>query len=348
MTRAAAGSLARLGSSTRLSKAVSIQTLAYLSCCLFLLAGAQAPPTASHRENARPAAPVISVSTVVVNVYALVEDGKGHLLSNLGKDDFTVTEDDVPQQVQYFSRETDAPLTLGIVVDTSPSQGNVLAIEKAEAKTLLQRAVGPNDLAFLLGFDVDVELLQSLTCNQPLLARAVDGTAIHVPSDAALAKMQTDPKAGGSHLYDAIFLASNLLMKKQVGRKVLVLLTDGEDSGSVVTLEAALEAAERADVIIYSVPISDRAFYLNRGMRFHGDSTLKKFSTATGGRMSRGRDADSTSAAFRRITGELRGQYLLGYASDKPRDGSFRKLSVHVRNSTGRIRARRGYYADPQ
>jgi VWFA-related protein len=326
------------------------QALAYLGVCLALLAGAQASSPALPQESPPPPAAAIKVSTVVVNLYALVEDRKGHLVANLNKEDFLVTEDNVRQQIQYFSCETDAPLTLGIVVDTSPSQGSVLALEQDQAKMLVRQVLRPQDSAFVLRFDWRVELLQDLTSDQPSLTRAIDRTRIDEASYAALPKtFPLTPAAastGGSHLYDAISFASKW-MEHQIGRKVLVLLTDGEDLGSAVKQQGALEAAERADVILYSVALSDRAFYLDRGMGFHGDSVLKKFSIGTGGRMSRASDAPSTAAAFGRIGSELRGQYLIGYTPNRPPDGSFRKIRVEVRQRRGiqRVRSRRGYYA---
>jgi VWFA-related protein len=330
----------------RIAGTSNAQRVAYLAFCLSVVASAEVKGTGSPRQDP-PSPPTIKVSTVVVNVYAVVEDKKGHLLSNLGKEDFTVLEDGQLQRLDYFSRETDAPLTLGIVIDTSHSQQTVLAIEKQEAKNLLKQVLGPKDSAFIIKFDLQVELLQHLTGDQDLLARAIDGTSIHEISDVALQAAMAEPTTGGSHLYDAVYLASSVLMKKQVGRKVLVLLTDGEDVGSLVTPETALEEAERSDVMIYSVAIGDRTFYSERGLGFHGDSVLKRLSVATGGRISQGRDARSTIAAFSRICGELRGQYLLGYTSEKPRDGSYRKISVKVHRGVRRVRARRGYYAQP-
>jgi VWFA-related protein len=290
----------------------------------------------------------MTVSTVVVNVYAVVEDRKGRLVSNLEKEDFIVTEDNARQQTNYFGRETDAPLTLGIEVDTRPSQGSVLAEE--QAKMLIRQVLRPQDSAFVLRFDRQVQLLQDLTGNQQLLAGAVDATAIvggwRPALPRALPLTQAEATVGSSHLYDAVCLASKL-MRNQVGRKVVVLLTDGEELGSAVKLNAALEIAQRADVIINSVGITDRAFYLNRRMALHGDSVLKKFSRSTGGRMSRVRDAGSTAAAFKQIGEELRGQYLLGYTPHKQRDGSFHTISGRVRDPNCRVRARRGYYAQP-
>jgi len=341
-------------------RALSTYCVAFASLgfCLTLLAGTQATNPAHTDENPPPK-PKVRFSPEVVNVYAntyvdiyaVVEDRKGRLVSNLDQEDFRVTEENVPQQIQYFSRETDAPLTIGTVVDTSPSQGSVLAIEQQQAKSLIRQVLRPNDSGFVLHFDERVELLQDLTDDQQLLARAIDGTVIHEPGQAALsnALSPTQPGAavGGSHLYDTICFASKLLMN-QVGRNVLVLLTDGEDVGSEAKLGAALEAAEKANLIIYSVVVSDLTFYEDRGLRFHGDSVLKKFSLATGGRMSRGKDALSTASAFGQIGGELRGQYLLRYTPSQKGDGSFRKIKVEVPHGNYRVRARRGYYAEPE
>jgi VWFA-related protein len=314
-----------------------------LGSCLSLLAMAQAPHPGAPSPQ-----PTIKVSTVVVNVYAIVEDKKGHLASDLNKEDFLVTEDRVRQEVEYFSRETDAALTLGIVIDTSASQGTVLAVEQQEAKKLIRQVLRPQDSAFVVHFDQQVGLLQGLTGDPQLLSRAIDGTVINErPPVVPAALTQTGPGAGGTHFYDAICQASKL-MAGQVGRRVLVLLTDGEDLGSEATPATALEAAQRADVIVYSVDVSNRAFYLDRNMGFHGDSVLKKFSAATGGRMSRVSDANSTTAAFSQIGKELRGQYFLGYSPTKRADGASRTINVQVRRCSCKVRARRTYYAKPE
>jgi VWFA-related protein len=280
-----------------------------------------------------------------------VEDRKGRLVSNLQKEDFRITEDNVPQKVRYFWRGTDAPLTIGIVVDTSPSQGSVLGIEQEQAKMLLHEVLRPHDSGFVIHFDERVELLQNLTDDQGLLARAIDATAIREPeyvaSSQVLSPTQPRGAVGGSHLYDTICFASKLTMN-QVGRNVLILLTDGEDVGSTAKLETALEAAEKANLIIYAVAVTDRTFYEDRGLKFNGNSVLKKFSLATGGRMSRGKDALSTAAAFKQIGGELRGQYLLRYTPSKKGDGSFRTIQVAVNHGNYKVRARRGYYAEPE
>jgi VWFA-related protein len=152
--------------------------------------------------------------------------------------------------------------------------------------------------------------------------------------------------AGATHLYDAVYLAARELLKNEVGRKVLILLTDGEDQGSKVKLDAALEAAQKSDLIIYSIDISDRSFYYRRGMGYGGESVLRKLSDETGGRVIQAKNAKDTSEAFQQIANELRTQYLLGYTpSNSKLDGTFRKIEVKVRTGDAKVDARRGYYA---
>jgi len=134
----------------------------------------------SSQQNPEQTPPAtLKVSTEVVNVYAVVADKKKHMIADLKKEDFQVQEDGVPQQIRYFSRETDTPVTMGIMVDTSPSQGRVLGIEQEQADAFLHQVMRPKDLAFVLHFDVDVELLQDFTADQKLLAHAIDETVIN-------------------------------------------------------------------------------------------------------------------------------------------------------------------------
>jgi VWFA-related protein len=315
-----------------------------LGFCLTVLAAPQ-PPNQEKEINSLPQA-TLKVSTVVVNVYAIVKDNRGRLIPNLNKEDFQLTEDDAAQQIGYFSRETDSPLTLGIMIDTSSSQEQLLATEQEQARAFIQQVLRPKDSAFVLRFDVEVELLQDFTSEQRLLGRAIDNTVINEGGYRLLPEPSASASVGGTHLYDALYLASNELMKSNVGRKVLIMLTDGEDQGSKVTSNGALEAAEKADVIIYSVALSDDSFYWAQGLTFRGNPVLKKLSEETGGRMVRVNHARDTGAAFREIADELRAQYFLGYSpSNNLRDESFRKIRVRVRNRNYRVRVRRGYYA---
>ena len=316
--------------------------------CFTLLTVAR---VASQENPPEQPATTLKVTTDVVNVYAVVKGKKGALIPNLNKEDFELAEDNSPQQIRYFSRETDTPLTLGIMIDTSPSQGRVLGIEQQEAKAFLRQVLRPKDLAFVLHFDLEVELLQDLTSDAGRLARAINETVINGGGRGVLPSPFPTSDPCCTHLYDAVYLASNELLKNEIGRKVLILLSDGEDAGSKVKLDAALEAAQKSDVILYSVDIVDRAFYWGQGgLRgiggFSGDSVLKKLSDETGGRVIQVERARDTAAAFQEIANELRTQYLLGYTPANTRhDGSFRKIRLHVRSGEYKVQARRGYYA---
>jgi VWFA-related protein len=312
---------------------------------IIFLASASLPGSGQEKPEQAPST-TLKVSTEVVNVYAVVEDKKKHLISDLKKEDFEVQEDGVPQQIRYFSRETDTPLTMGIMVDTSPSQGRVLGIEQEQADAFLHQVLRPKDLAFVLHFDVDVELLQDFTADQRLLAHAIDETVINGGGHGVMpGPFPTSDSGGATHLYDAVYLASNDLLKNEVGRKVLILLTDGEDQGSRVKLETALEAAQKSDVINYAVDIVDRPFYGMHALGFGGDSVLRKLSDDTGGRVIQVNRSKDAAAAFQEIANELRTQYLIGYTPTNTRhDGAFRKIRVQVHNGDYKVQARRGYY----
>jgi VWFA-related protein len=290
--------------------------------------------------------PTLTVRTEVVNIYAVVRDKK-RLVPNLTKEDFLVTEDGVPQQIRYFSRETDTPLTLVMMIDTSPSQEKVLPVEQEEAKAFLRQILRPKDMAAVLHFDLDVELLRDFTSDQARLAKAIDETVINGGGRGPLpGTFPTDSTPCCTHLYDAVYLAANDLLKSEVGRKVMILLTDGQDEGSKVKLETALEAAQKADCIIYALNITDRAFYRFEPFGYNGDSVLHKLTQETGGRVIRVGHVKDMAAAFQEIAEELRTQYLLGYTpTNRRHDGTFRRLQVKVRSGHYEVQARRGYYA---
>lgn len=295
--------------------------------------------------------PVLRVRTEVVNVYAVVTDKRGQVIPNLTKDDFEITDNGAPQQIRYFSIATNTPLTMGLLVDTSPSQRNVLADEQQQAGEFLREVMQPKDLAFVLHFDLQVELLQDFTPSVQSLVQAINETEINGGAQSVLPGTFPASQEGYTHLYDAIWLAStdSTLMPSQVGRKVLIVLSDGMDEGSKETLASAIEAAQKADVIIYAINITDpRMFstYSIYGGGYNGGSVLKKMAQETGGaylHVTRGKD---TGAAFEEIARELRTQYLLGYTpTDRARNGSYHRLRVRVKNKDYRVQARQGYYA---
>jgi VWFA-related protein len=210
-----------------------------------------------------------SVSTIAVDVKVVtlpvtVRDKHGKIVRDLTKDDFALQEDGRPQTIRYFSQETNLPLTLGLLVDTSRSQTNVLDAERNASRSFLDRMlVLEKDKAFLIHFDREVELLQDLTSSREKLQAALD--LLKTPSDR---ERSNDPKNddsrsgsdshhAGTQLYDAVFLASNEVMKKQQGRKALIILSDGVDRGSKTYLESAIESAQRADTVVYSIYFGD-------------------------------------------------------------------------------------------
>jgi VWFA-related protein len=200
----------------------------------------------------------IAVDVKVVTLPVTVRDKHGKIIRDLTKDDFTLQEDGRPQTIKYFSQDANLPLTLGLLVDTSRSQTNVLDAERNASRSFLeQMLVQPKDKAFLIHFDHEVELLQDLTSSREKLQAALD--LLKSPSDRERSNDPNDSDSSGSHhgggtqLYDAVFLASNELMKKQQGRKALIILSDGVDRGSKTYLESAIESAQRADTVVYAI-----------------------------------------------------------------------------------------------
>ncbi len=242
-----------------------------------LLFLAQLPPAQKQGAGIPPSGAAIKSTAIVVNMYAIVEGRHGRLIPDLSKNDFELTEDGTEQKIEYFSRETNAPLSLGILVDTSPSQERLLATEQAASKSFLGSVLRHDDQAFVMHFDVDVELLQDFTNASGKLGHAIDTAKINQTGRSIVAE-DAGASRGGTRLYDAVYLASNELMKARYGRKVLVLVTDGEDQGSKIDLQASVEAAEKANVIVYSIVVSDADLYALFDLKYHGDSSVRKLS----------------------------------------------------------------------
>lgn len=280
---------------------------------------------------------------MAVNIYAIVEARGGRLVRNLSKDDFELKENAVPQKIDYFAQETNLPLSLGVAIDTSVSQEHLLATEKAAANQFLGSVLRTGDRAFVMSFDVDVRLLQDFTSAPNELSHAIDSAEINETGRSIL----TDNAAptGGTHLYDTVYLASNELLKERTGRKVLLLVTDGEDQGSKIDLTKSIEAAQNGDVIVYSILVSDPEFYSLIGSASHGGSSVRKLADATGGHAIRVKSVEQIGQAFEQVARELRSQYVLGFSPANLRhDGSFRRIRVTVRGHEYTVRARAGYY----
>jgi len=269
--------------------------------------------------------PAFRKNVSVVSVFFTVKDHHGALLPNLTKDEFEVLEDARPQTIKYFASETDLPLTLGLLIDSSRSMQSMLETEKVVAADFLRQVITDKDLAFVISFDSSVDMLQDLTSDVRLL-------------DGGLKRAKINPNPKGELLYDGIYLASTEVLSKQVGRKAMVALTDGQDEGSRVKLRDAVEAAQKADAICY-------VLLVHASQDAAGTAEMRQLAEATGGRVIEVDNPHKIGDALRQISSELRSQYSLGYTPENSkRDGTFRKIEIKSKNGY-KIQARRGYYA---
>jgi VWFA-related protein len=290
----------------------------------------------------------------LVDLFFTVKDKNGQLVPHLNQNDCTVEEDKQPQKWKSFTAESDLPLTLGILLDTSGSQTRVLPLEQDAGSRFLEQVLRKKDEAFLLSFDVNVDLLQDFTNSPRLLARAMDKAQINTAGGNGAAGIPgagggTVPVYGtpkGTLLFDAIYLASNEKMTQETGRKAMIILTDGGDEGSEHKIQDAIAAAQKSNVIIYVILIADTSFYGRFGMDYAGYSASKRLSDETGGRLINvGHDGKKLEDAFQQIEDELRTQYVGTYTPTNAKlDGTFRKIAVSCGEGT-HAQVRRGYFS---
>lgn len=364
-------------------KSFGIRNLALLLCVALLpLAGA---PLLSQQQG-----PTISVNVKMVTMFVTVRDKHGALVRNLTKDDFALQQDGHPQTITYFAPDSDLPLTLGLLVDTSMSQRRVLDQERDASHAFIDHLLREDkDKAFVIHFDREVELLQDLTSSRQKLEASLDQLGRPQFSQASGGGSSGgDPGYGGgggggrgSHggygggggtlLYDAVFLASGELMKKQEGRKAIVVLTDGVDRGSKETLRDAIETAQRADTLVYSILFADKEGYGNGGgyggghmggmggggmgggghrhypqeSRPDGKKILQQLSKETGGRFFEVTKKETIDQIYAEIDEELRNQYALGYTPDKTdADVGYHKIELTVKQKDAVVQTREGFY----
>ncbi len=337
----------------------------------------QAPPQSQSK---------ISTEVKLVTVYAAVRDKHGKIIPNLNQSDFALQEDTRPQTIKYFARESDLPLTLGLLVDTSLSQRRVLDQEKSASYSFFDHILREDkDKAFLIHFDREVELLRDLTASREKLRSGLE--ELDTPSFTNTSGGGRGGAAGGSGrghghggggggtlLYDSIYLASNELMKKQQGRKALVILTDGVDQGSKESLNTAIASAQRADTAVYSILFADEDAYGSGGRggygghggyggggmgrggpsrypqqeRPDGKKVLERISKETGGQLFEVKKKLSIEQIYAQIEEELRNQYSLAYTPDRPGDDStYHLIHVTVNQKDLIVQAREGYYSGP-
>jgi VWFA-related protein len=326
----------------------------------------------------------LSVDVKVVNVLATVRNKQRQIVRDLNQDDFRLEEDGRPQTIRYFARETNLPLTLGLLVDTSLSQRRLLGEERSASYQFLQQVLREDkDMAFVLHFDREVELLQDITSSHKRLETALSSLETPDPGQwRGRGSPPSGPRSPGSGprsrgrmagtlLYDAVFLASDELMKKQTGRKALIVLSDGVDTGSNLNLQSAIEAAQRVDTPVYAILFADEAMYANGGgfggghrsggmgrwpdgrSRFpqpahpDGKKVLKQIAQETGGGFFEVSKKEPIEQIYTQIQEELRNQYSLGYTPDRPKENpGYHKIHLTTQQKGLIVQARDGYYAN--
>lgn len=313
----------------------------------------QKPDTQKAEDNQEPAE-TLKVNVNVVGLFFNVKDKHGALIPNLTKDDFQVFEDSKPQTIKYFAAESNLPLTLGMLIDSSGSQRNVLDMEKQVGGAFLRQILTDKDEAYVIDFNIDAELVQDYTRDVHRLQAAMNKVRINTgyttgPIPGAGGGPVPTSQSPGTVLYDAVYLSAHDMLAKEVGRKAMILLTDGEDEGSRLKIKDAIEAAQKADAIVYVLLCADRGFYGSFQVGYSGEGEMRKLTEATGGRVINvGNKFDKLREAFDQIAAELRSQYNLGYTpTNTVLDGGYRKLEIKTKENY-KIQSRAGYYATPR
>ncbi|HTV65180.1 MAG TPA: VWA domain-containing protein [Bryocella sp.] len=268
-----------------------------------------------------------------VNVVFTVTDKREHFVKDLTQNDFHVLDDNRPASVRSFSRQTNLPLRVGLLIDASNSVRDRFKFEQESAIEFLNQIIRPKyDKAFVIGFDTTPEVTQDFTDNAEALSHGV----------------RMLRPGGGTAMYDAIYYACrDKLMKEDRGviatRRAIILLSDGEDNQSRVSREEAIEMAQRAEVIIYTISTN------TSGLKLRGDKVLERFAEETGGKAFFPFKIEDVANAFTEISDELRSQYAISYKpADFLADGRYHSIQIVADNKKYHVRARKGYYAQKQ
>jgi len=362
-----------------------------------------------QRKPDAPQTTTLSLDARLVNLPVLVRDKKGALVSTLTKDDFTLSVDGHTESIRYFDKDNDLPLTVGLLVDVSQSMRNAIDEERTSSSSFLDKLLtAPEgrapDRAFLMQFSAGAELLQDITPSRPKLQAALKEIGTTNPNapppdqtpdtnDSNSSKNSNnphDPHGGstrhghGTTLYDAVFLAAEEVLKKQTGRKAIVLLTDGMDSGSKESLNRSIEAAQRADIVVYAIYFKGEGHHddynqqpSNHGggypggrgggfpgggggypgggrggpqhqpeERIDGKKVLDQMTGETGGRVFEESRKETFAVIYDQIAEEMRSQYRLGFTPDKAimEDGYHQIDLLLPKKKDLRIQTRDGYY----
>jgi len=309
-----------------------------LAVCLLLLAGAsvraQDPQKGDRIPPGAQEEPAYRVQVRLVNVFTTVTDSHGAPVANLTKDDFRLLEDGVPQEIRIFEKESAMPLSIALAIDTSESTRRDITLEMSSARKFVHSILRPVDHLSLFQISENIDQLTRFSSDMKTIERGID----HLTAGA------------GTSLYDAIFLCSEALLDRE-GRKVLVLITDGGDTTSKTDYNSALRRAQQAEAIVYSVIVVP--VHADAGRNIGGEHALIQISKDTGGKYYYAESGEQIDEAFRKISDELRTQYLLAfYPNRRVSDSPFRRIQVQLlkKDEDGReyqVRHRAGYYTAP-
>jgi Ca-activated chloride channel homolog len=296
------------------------------------------PVFAQADDNGREDVPFrFKTSVDAVHLNVSVVNKKGHLITNLEKEDFRVLEDEIHQEIEYFARGADAPVDVVLLVDASGSMDVTAKSANARnAAIQLIRSLGPEDRVAVYAFDRDLYRLSEFTEDK---AKAVE----------ALTKLEP---FGSTALYDAVATLSSVVVHEGFGRRAIVLTTDGVDTSSEISVEEAVRLAKSVDLPVFAVrvisPVDDPEndlFLGVHGAHYRGGEALRRFAAETGGEMYEGSEWGQLATASRRIREVMKTQYRIGYIPDNPRkDGGFRRIEVETRRRGVEVRTRKGYY----
>jgi VWFA-related protein len=267
-----------------------------------------------------------------------VRDKKKQIIPTLKKEDFRVFENDQEQKIAFFAAEKTLPVTLGLLIDTSPSEQYRLGAEQDAASRFLSQVLRKGDEAMVVSFDLDVDMLSDFTDDRAQLQRAIHHAQIN--GGGPMVTPGTLPSGpNGTHMYDAIWLICGEKLATEAGRKALVIITDAEDFGSKVSVTESIEAAQRTNTVVHFLLVHDPG----QGWR---PDIAHKIADQTGGRVIEVSSEKHLQQAFDQISEELRSEYTLGYyPTNGARDGTFRKIKVETTDKDLKVLARKGYYA---
>ncbi len=332
-------------------RVLPVALFALLSVAPFVAAQQTQQPSQPSDDSQQQPTETLKVNVNVVQLFFNVKDKHGALIPNLKKEDFEISEENTPQTIKYFTAESNLPLTLGMMIDSSGSQRNVIDMEKEVGGAFLRQILTDKDEAYVLSFDITVDLLQDFTRDTRRLQAALNKAKVNVDyTSGGIPGMGGGPvpqrgNSPGTLLYDAVYLSAHDMLSKEVGRKAMIILTDGQDEGSRLKIQDAIEAAQKADAIVYVLLCADRGFY--GGFGYSGEGDMRKLTEQTGGRVINvGNKFDKLREAFDQIAKELRSQYNIGYTpTNSKRDGTYRKIQIKTKDNNYKIQSRAGYYA---